>query len=266
MKNIKYYIKTKCIICKKEILRNKYQLKRCKPCCSMQCILKYKQSKEKSKILGLINTPDFYYLVGLICADGHINWPGCTPGVKHYACTISLHNNDQQLLKNIKNKFGGKICNNTCGTVKKWYINSKQFIEYLKNEVGLTNNKSLTLDISKWYKGLDEEYKHCFIRGVVDGDGSIYCDGQGIWRFAIITGSKLFSDILKEYFKQYNMKYREHLAPTSKNTMYTVQLNGKYSIPALHKIYNITEGNLYLKRKYNKYINLVEHFNKEIKK
>lgn len=246
-----YYISTFCSNCNKTIMIPKLGLKKYKthfcPDTYYECRDEFKIKQNDQKLFQILDNPtdpNFIYLIGLISTDGSIKWPKCTETALNYACTIELKISDRQLLTNIQNRFGGKLYFPKNKRSIIWKVNSKKFILYLKEIVNLTNNKSFTLDVEKWFNKLSNINKTHFLRGVIDGDGSIYKSGN-YWGFSICTYSEKFKELLKQYFNPYNVKTDEH----------KIVLNGKNAIQPLKDI--MTNEYLHLERKYNKFQQLL---------
>ncbi len=117
------------------------------------------------------------------------------------------------------------------------------------NDYGMTPRKSLTLEFPTW---LDESLYSHFLRGYIDGDGSIYCRvDKNICRVYMI-GTKMFLDKVQNILLQFDIKtslyHRDGYADAT-YTLYTTSNSG--SINLLNWIYN--DANLKLTRKYDKY-------------
>jgi len=153
-------------------------------------LLKIKRDLELTRINGhtyFINenffktwTDDMVYILGLIWTDGNM-------GKYDYNFSICQHKKDKYILKNIykvfcssqqpyknENTFNLSICN------KVMYNDLKQ--------LGLEPNKSKTI---KMPVGLPEQYISSFIRGALDGDGSVDAKRK---RLKISTASPKFSE------------------------------------------------------------------------
>jgi len=251
-------IKIKCSYCKNTIYKDFRKSRRGKYsyCLGTNCKrlhqYKYKDSKG-SKIMQLIDTPNFNYLVGLIASDGHIQYPGSSPSVTKYGCRIELHERDLELLKNIKTKFGGYL---NKGNSKKcslyhWDIFNRDFIIFLRDIVGLTNNKSKTLDINRfWFNNLEKNSKSSFIRGIVDGDGCV-CFTKNKF-ISICSYSPKFMIFLKEYFNTHKYKM----------STYGKELKffGRNALPAFKDIFVNDKKSLFMKRKWEKWLLLYEYY------
>jgi len=257
-----YYIETTCDNCGKIIIitrgrkkgykTNKRKHRFCPN--NKHCMFEFYQKEKDIKAFDIMTknkTPNFSYLLGLICTDGHIAWPGCTKSVKVYMCIIELNKKDKLLLINIQKEFGGNLTECKKSNSWRWSIHNKIFIEYLRDIVGLTNNKSHTLDIEKWFNTLDEDNKKHFIRGVIDGDGCIHKTNQDYWTVSICTYSRKFQELLKSYFSNYNYKTGKH----------DIHFNGGFTIKPLQEI--MINTHLHLKRKYLKFQQLLQEHSQE---
>lgn len=241
-KSYYHYYKTKCTECGKETYKEyRNTLVSKNAFCSKMCQANFKHKKDDPigvNILNHENEADFCYLIGLICTDGHITYP---PNYVHYSCVISLRDYDKDILEKIYTKFGGRLSFNKKMVI--WQLNNNKFIEYLRL-IGLTHNKSLTIDMTAWFNMLSDENKLHFMRGVIDGDGSLLKNKNNNWRLCIVSASKKFIEMCSKYLKSTFYKDR--------NT-YVIQLSKKDVVNnILDKIY-FNDQSFYLERKYKKY-------------
>lgn len=266
----RYEHKTQCIVCGKVVWRQKNQINKCNiSFCSKSSYCQYEyyhklRDPKSHAIMDHKDTPDFYYLLGLICTDGNITYPDKNSTIKHqkykgYNCYINLNKIDKDLIYKIQNKFGGKSQFMHDNTIR-WQITNKYFIEYLMN-MGLTHNKSATLNIENWFNNLTNDNILHFLRGVIDGDGSIKIfkskntkKKSGDRRFSICTGSPSFFNTIKNYFiKSYTqIGYSESHCPTYSYIIY----NNVIMTKILNDIYRPIENDsslLYMERKYIEY-------------
>lgn len=267
------YKKINCLKCGKEKLINKHYYNKFKhkfkQFCSETCKIYYNDPKQEH-IMNLKDTSNFNYLVGLISTDGHIGYPGCTPSTRTYYCNIKLNIIDKNLLYNIQKIFGGSIVfEGSSKNICVWRVGNKDFVEFLKS-IGMTNNKTYTLNINNFFDDLSNENKTAFLRGVIDGDGSlniydrsarkIACNGLQC-SFNICSASKKFISILNEYFRIGLLKERQK-SQNKKATcsLYYYYINGSKIIDALQSIYNISEDSLLLERKYKVFKKIKEYY------
>ncbi len=161
---------------------------------------------QKRKELN-ISGPNLWYLVGLITSDGCLSKDG-----RHIDITASDYSYLSQLkekiglLNRITNKYGHKKA-----VSHRIQFANRQFYDFLIS-IGLMPRKSLVL------KSLiiKESYFHDFLRGLIDGDGSIRrwfhpTNYNQQWSLRIYSGSKEFLEWLKDTVeKLYHAKGRLH--------------------------------------------------------
>jgi len=135
--------------------------------------------------------------------------------------------------------------------------------------MGVTHNKSLTLDVTNWFLTLSKEQQHAFIRGCWDGDGNItYKKETNLMQANICSGSLKFITMILNYLDYPNIKITErkagyifksmlnkpnpHNFPTiAKNPLYYIYLSRSKIVDLLVPVYTIGPDDLYMKRKYD---------------
>lgn len=119
-----------------------------------------------SKILEVLNAKSSlaYYLLGAFCTDGNI----CID-ISTNAAKCSLSSNDDDWLHLIHNAIGndGAVRKRKDGRHELWLYNKEVYNWF--NENGCTPAKSLNLSCPI----IPEQYLPDFLRGCIDGDGSI---------------------------------------------------------------------------------------------
>ena len=115
-----------------------------------------------------------------------------------------------------------------------------------------------TYDKNFKFPSMDKQFKRHFIRGFIDGDGSI-----GQRHFSMIVNSKLFlEDILKEFLEEIpDLKYYIYEENRKFTTYYSLHfsVNKKSRVDLFNFIY---KDSIYkLDRKYNKALNIVLNSN-----
>ena len=248
---MKYYVKTNCVNCGKEI--EKYKFNKGNSFCKRPSYCRYeylhKQRDPKgSAIMDNINDPDFYYLLGLICTDGNITYPRNGKKQIGYTCYINLNVQDIELVENIELKYGGTSQPMHDNTIR-WWISNKHFIDYLIS-IGLTHNKTTSLNIESWFSTLTRENKIHFLRGVIDGDGSIktYKKDKS---FNICSGAKDFYNTIR--------KFLITITPTGitedfHDTFSYIKYNNINMLTILDLVYDNINDKLHMKRKYDEYM------------
>jgi hypothetical protein len=228
----------------------------------MPCKCEYEQKikdPKGSSILDLKYTPNFYYLLGLLATDGHIEYPRENSNATNSACIIELNEGDRDLINQINNIFGGYVyitfANRKDKTkMFKWYLNNRKLIEYLRS-IGFVHNKTHTLDLSKWFDNIKENNKWHFIRGVWDGDGSMGTYKNSGCRITFVSASSIFANMVYDFLNQQNLSACKHIRTNikHKSTYHIISLCKKKSrVSFINSLYNNAQSGIYLKRKYTK--------------
>ena len=189
-----------------------------------------------SNIFENLENKNVNYWLGFLTADGSIYEDRIRLGLQeqdlgHIIKFKDFVNKDLKILKTIKdNKYVGY---NVC-------FRNKEIVYFL-NELGITSNKSLTLNINL-------NITKDFLRGVIDGDGYIRKKGHEV---SITTGSEIFAEQLKNSFVNlFNITPKIYKnSKNHKNTIYNVTILGKEKVKfVLKELY--TNADTYLERKY----------------
>lgn len=195
-----------------------------------------------------INTPNKAYIMGVLYADGTNN------GCGHIA--LSLQENDVDILQKIQKEIGSNEPLNYREFSKinpnwknQWrmFINNKHISETLSKH-GVVKNKTFIVEYPKW---LDDSLHSHFIRGMIDGDGSInqrYISLAGTYNICYTTG-----EILKE-------KCGIHYTIYKSQNIYDLRVCRKLDmVRVLEFLYK--DADLFLDRKYNEYLNFIDNIN-----
>lgn len=204
-----------------------------------------------------INTEEKAYILGFICADGHID-------AIAYRIVITLQDSDYQLLEKIREVMHsthpikrGILKNNpyrrTDNTILQQCslsINGKELIRPL-NDMGITGEKTYTLT-SNIIKYVPEDLIRHFLRGYFDGDGCItwekhYSSGN---KYLIqVAGNEEF--LLNTFQKYFPSNCRLYKYKTSRQC-FTWKISDKRKVlEFLNYIYK--DAKIYLDRKYKIY-------------
>lgn len=232
----------KCLYCKKEFIGKKQSVKYCSKSCSVQD--RYKED------VGLFRKeiPDHIkkYILGLFVTDGCLTKNG-----KKYVVVISLK--DEYMINKIKNLV--------CPT-KKVYKDGNNFQVRWRNErdvkilnrLGIKQRKTLNMPFININKN-----KWSFIRGIFDGDGSVYVsktydkkiNKEYEYRYVSFTcGSEKFANGLNEFLNNNGIKSKIYKEKRSKNILYVKILNTK-GVKLLKERMYADEKEWLLIRKYN---------------
>lgn len=193
-------------------------------------------------------SPDLAWLVGIVLSDGGVSNPINGKYIKVKMC-------DKDVIEKIKTITGYKGEIRPCKREKPHYkkpyiivIGGKTIWQFF-TDLGMDNNKSYT---AKWPIGLPDEHISHFIRGLFDGDGSIYFRNNG-YGFAKVCGTK---KLMNSISKCIGLHFNEYTNKTKTN--YTIQYTGERAIFFLKFIYKDSTKTMRMDRKYNK---VLEHLN-----
>lgn len=211
----------------------------------------------KQNTINVTNFTNYdLYLIGLISSDGHINHPLDDSSSKGYRCYIGLKYTDADILLELYNYYGGSIRTYNKTTLWNMPCKSKEtkiFIDFLVS-IGITHNKSLSLNINKWLNTLNYIQQICFLRGYLDGNGWI-SNTKNTKVVGICSGSPYIINFFCDLFP--NAIFRER---KTKNSIYTACLHWRY-IHDCKDMFDIKIlGHFGLKRKYQLYENLKNYF------
>ena len=270
--SILHYLKIRCSNCNEICYTNKRKNMKLL-FCGMGCTMNYyfkKKDPKQTQMMSLINTPEFFYLIGLITTDGMVLYPDIKyiTKNKYHVASIELGKKDKTVLRDIQHLFGGKTYKTHNNTACKLEFRNKDFVNYLKNNVGLTPKKSLTLNINtSWFNDLTREQQNNFLRGCYDGDGSIVRNKKKhvhrpFTGIEIVTCSKKFKTFLSNIFIQrgFQPKYITYIPKTpNRHTSYKINFYGKNAITPLNEIFACTSS-ICLKRKTIRYIEYKNYY------
>lgn len=188
------------------------------------------------------------WLVGVVLSDGHISNIKVGKYVWVKMC-------DKDVLDKIKIilRYKGSVrpCKREKPHYKKPYIivvGGKKIWQFFSN-LGMDNYKSHN---AKWPIGLPEKYYDHFLRGLFDGDGSIFFN-RNSYPFARICGTRHLVESIARYI---NLHYTIHHNKTKTN--YIIQYTGNRAKVFLNFIYEKSEEDIRMDRKYKKYSGVIE--------
>lgn len=207
---------------------------------------------------NVIDTEEKAYFLGLMYADGY--------NYNNKRLTISLQEEDLYILE----KF--KKCINYGGPIRNFFITKRDKTKSYHNslsirgiklaeqisKLGCFPCKSLTLNFPTEEQVSEKFLKH-FIRGMMDGDGSIITPlgGKHKYHGCTLTSTVMFCEKLKNYVKKH-FDIHCTIIFCNKNTKTTTRrliISGrKQAKRFLDWIYVDANIELLLKRKYEKYL------------
>lgn len=199
-----------------------------------------------------IDTQNKAYILGLLSADGYNNQ-------KEAKVIIELLEKDKEILEQISNEiYKNYILKNRLNSynhpTSKIVIYSRKISDDL-SKLGCIQKKSLILD----FPNIKEELLSHYLRGYFDGDGCLSLrkkDKNGTLSF---MASKIFNDKLEILFKtKFNIHSKSYWKKgTSINVTQLCIAGNRQILKILDWLYK--DANIFLNRKYNRYIELKNH-------
>lgn len=194
-------------------------------------------------------TDDSCYWAGFLAADGWIskNVLGVSLGIvdkEHLEKFILFLNGNNKIMEACKKSFNkmSEFCSVN--------ISSKQIVNDLKNNFNFVNKKSL---IYKPPTNLPENMMRHFIRGYIDGDGSIgWHKSNEKPRISICSGSKELLEWIFDNIKKNNKNAGNPKIKKRESNLYIVEFSGLQTYEILDWLYR--DSTYYLNRKYERYV------------
>lgn len=194
-------------------------------------------------------SPEMAYVLGLIATDGCVSKSGA----------VSLCINDKDLLEKVKEIMGSAHAIKYYGHQEGLYsFNfSRQKLRADLNRLGIFPNKSLNIR----FPGVpDDAFLTDFIRGVFDGDGSVFFEKRSPrfpLRASFISSSKDFIETLEAKLRALGMPKRTLYQHKTKNTVsYMIRYAHADSIRLFNLLYDqdTVKNGLFLARKHDKFL------------
>ncbi len=191
-------------------------------------------------------SPIMAYILGYICADGSVAWDAQKG---YYNLTITAAEKDKLHLEKIRGimKSSKPLLYGQSTNSYRLIVNSQKLCRQLMG-FGVVPRKSLILKFPKVHK----KYLKDFIRGYVDGDGSLKFFSRKrspYFELMICSGSKEFLTALRHtIYQQINIDSK--LFKTGKHC-YVLRYSCNRGLKLANWLYHDAE--LFLNRKYSKY-------------
>ena len=197
-----------------------------------------------------IDTEEKAYWLGVLYADG------CVYSNNY---EISINITDKEHIEKFKQAIGA-INHKITKTNDKRFKNAKTLYQFA------IKDKQLHQDLIKWgcvpqkslilnkIPNIPRDYVSHFLRGYFDGDGSLhYLKGTNNFRISFVGTKDFLNDIQKEIQTNVSLQYGN----TGK--AFTLQIAGrKQVVRILNYLYNNSNDNIRLNRKYQKYLDCLE--------
>lgn len=198
---------------------------------------------------NIINSEKKAYILGFLYADGY------NQETKNQV-RLTLHEQDIDILYKIKEElsYNDKPLFKIEKNNSIYYDLSINSLEISKDlaKLGCVQKKTFKLTFPDF---LDKELEKHFIRGYFDGDGSI---SIGKETQISVTGTlSLISSIQKKFETDLNVNHVKLHKRHKETEIYTLLYHNKESIRKILE-FMYKNSNIYLDRKYNKYISILE--------
>jgi len=191
-------------------------------------------------------SPEMSYVLGLIITDGCVSKSG----------GVSLCINDKELLEKVKKIMGSEHKIEQSKHQKNIY-NFRFARDKLTKDLallGVVPRKSLVVGLPE----IPQEYLSDFIRGVFDGDGSVFYDRRRPnfpLRSKFVSSSGAFIRGLESSLGQLGMPERTIYRQKTKNAWsYSFIYDHKDSKRLFEILYRNTQNGLFLERKYRRFL------------
>lgn len=191
-------------------------------------------------------SPEMAYVLGLIITDGCVSKAG----------TVSLCINDLELIEKVKKVMGSEHKITPSKHQKGLYyfhFAREKLVSDLKR-LCVVPRKSLTVK----FPIVPQEYMPDFIRGVFDGDGSVFFDKRRPnfpLRSQFVSGSKDFIQGLESSLALLGMPKRTIYKQKTKNGWsYMFIYDHKNSQKLFNTLYGNAQNGLFLARKYTRFL------------
>lgn len=198
-----------------------------------------------------IDTEEKAYWLGFLYADGYID-------NSKNVISLSLKESDKSHVEKFRHFCGldekklhtkTKTTNNGISVNYEFSFSSKKTVEDLF-KCGCFNKKTFKISFPS-YDIISKELIYHFIRGYIDGDGSITHGGCGSSAITLeVLGTEKFLTTYNKVLGFENKKLYSFNHTSIKRSI----ISGPYAIYVLDKIYN--NAHIFLQRKYDKYLEL----------
>lgn len=195
-------------------------------------------------------TPELCYILGWILSDGSIR--------RDNGVDIEINIKDKDILESIKKhiSFTKNVREQTRSKIRKnGTVSETARITFFSPKVvkllasfGLVPNKT---HIVKWIKDIPEEYENHFIRGIFDGDGSVFISSDRIY-FSLCGTKDLLQEVQKRVkkFVPKDIKGSLHRG----HGVWELSYSGNRSLKAIfYYMYFESNQTTRLRRKYDKF-------------
>jgi len=204
-----------------------------------------KNKKYTIDVTKLVDNNVTAYIAGLYAADGSNEKSGLS---------IGLQITDREILEKVSNylNYTGPLY--TMKQSIRLTISDLAFRKFFENR-GIVKNKTVDYQVPDIYL-----YNSHFWRGMLDGDGCIFKYKRKYSTYGIsLVGTEHTINAFKqfcEFILGKTIKVKPYKIKSSIE-IYSINFVGKMYLPLLKAIYNNPIANMYITRKYNKYLEII---------
>lgn len=203
------------------------------------------QYKLNTEYFDVLDKNEKYWILGWLFSDGY----NCET---HGSINLTVSTYDSELLETILKILDSDNVIQSYGTKKcsRFVLNSTKMSKRL-SELGCIQRKSLKIEYPNYLDSFEKNC--CFIRGFLEGDGSIVFS-DNILQISIECWSPKFLERIQEVIKKYwNLDAAIYVIPGKSSS---IRVNGGQlnKIKFLDDIYNLSFCPFYLKRKYEHFL------------
>jgi len=183
------------------------------------------------------------YMLGFILADGCIiegTYRGYSDSLK-----FGVQKRDVDILEKIKKELSSSHKISLCKNADHFSITNQVIVNDLK-KLGITYRKSLKENIPN----VPQKYVRDFIRGIVDGDGSISFDKRNYPTLSVCGGKKTITFIQNHFLSKLGI-YSKIGKRKKIQFIFYIGYRANSAKDIINYLYN--DSNLYLERKHNLY-------------
>lgn len=188
-------------------------------------------------------SPNMAYILGFILADGCIG-EGTYKGYSD-ALKFGVQKRDIDILEKIKKKLSSEHKISQCKNSNHFTITNQIIVDDLK-KLGIIYRKSLKENVPD----VPDKYVKDFIRGIVDGDGSIHFDKRNYPTISVCGGKNTITFIQNHFLSKFNIYSK--ITGVKKNErcqfLFYVAYRANSAKTLIKYLYDNAE--LYLERKY----------------
>ena len=195
-------------------------------------------------------TPESAYIYGFISADGYIKYEHGERNEN--SLQFELADYDHDILDKIKDilQYEGEVRYSNRNTVKLTIGNKKLISDLIEKGMPRTNK---TFEIDYPYALPDELFSH-YLRGLFDGDGTIYIKDNTIL-FRLLGTQSLLNTIHEKICMLCIDISTNHIYDRNKDgcNVFDLSVQNKYKAIAIYE-FMYQNSTIHLDRKYNKYL------------